>query len=114
MTNHQRVAVSIVMAALAAVSLAFYLQYAYQAGCAADLKTGASGDFDQAFAYSRKAFRYYLTGLLAGAAAILSLPLGDREARIACAIAFVLAGGVAAWFAGFFMESAGMQACLAP
>jgi hypothetical protein len=65
-------------------------------------------------AFGRKAFGFLGAALLTGAAAILCLPRLDTEVRAGCAAAYFLAGGVAAWFAGFFLESAAVQACFAP
>ena len=105
---------SAALALIAAVSLVLYCYFTYQVGCTADLKTGSVGDPRKALSIAGTAFLFYAAGLVSGTASIGMLPRIDREIRVGCSAAFFLAGGVALWFAGFFLETAGVQACFAP
>ena len=99
-------------AILSAVALAGACYFAFQSGCAGDLKGGALGDPILALYLSNISFALQALGLVLGAFAIASCNLLSGSERLNSAIAFVFLFAVLAWMAGVQLEAMGVEACL--
>jgi hypothetical protein len=108
MRNSKVIITLLFMATLASTA---YLCFAYQAGCAGDLKGGALGDPHQALRYESLATGPMFIALLCWSALPCFSLRGGMGLRSIVSIAVFLAALVMLIFGGMQFETMGVQQC---
>jgi hypothetical protein len=93
---------------LMAVAVAYFMLF--RAGCAADLNSG-NGDPLGALEIESSALFVHLVGVLLGGLSI-GLLMNGSKSGLACALAFIVLGGIGLWIVGIQIEIWGVQYCL--
>jgi len=107
--NSRGLAISLLTVAMLA-SVA-YLYFAYQAGCAGDLKGGTLGDPQQALRYEGLSTSSLFFALFCFAASPLVAPVGGIAKRVLASAALFLVALVVLLLGGIQVEIMGVQQC---
>jgi|SRR5690606_35409047 len=107
--NRRGLAISLLSVAM--LASAAYLYFAYQAGCAGDLKGGTLGDPQEALRYEGLSTGPLFFALFCFAASPLVAPFGGIAKRVLASAALFLVALVALIFGGIQVEIMGVQQC---
>lgn len=108
--NNRGLAISLLTVAM--IASAAYLYFAYQAGCAGDLKGGTLGNPQQALRYEGLATGPLFLALLCFAALPIVAPFGGMTKRTLASAALFLVALVALVLGGIQVEIMGVQQCV--